>query len=102
MPSEKRRAQSIGIPQVIKTPEELDLARTIREAILAGTGRPVPENFGDYGDYLEALVVWKLDQPLSQAAKALNPQEKRRRMDNANIQIVKLARQAIKTFRRAS
>ncbi len=36
------------------------------------------------------------------ASKALNPQEKRRRIDNANIQIVKLARQAVKTFRRAS
>ena len=35
-------------------------------------------------------------------SKALNPQEKRRRIDNANIQIVKLARQAVKTFRRAS
>jgi len=30
------------------------------------------------------------------------PEEKRRRIDNANIQIVKLARQAVKTFRRAS
>jgi len=36
------------------------------------------------------------------ASKALDPQEKRRRIDTANIQIVKLARQAIKTFRRAS
>ncbi len=36
------------------------------------------------------------------ASKALSPQEKRRRIDNAYIQIVKLARQAVKTFRRAS
>ncbi len=33
---------------------------------------------------------------------ALDPLEKRRRIDQANIQIVKLARQAVKTFRRAS
>ncbi len=30
------------------------------------------------------------------ASKALNPQEKRRRIDNANIQIVKLARETVR------
>ena len=113
--------------------------RYIREEIL---GKPTPEKYEDYESYLEALVVWKLDQLSPQQTpeakpslddyetyeafledlvgwlisqprnltrrtdhafnKALNPQEKRRRIDNANIQIVKLARQAIKTFRRAS
>ena len=82
--SEKRGAQAKGIPQVIETPEKfMDLARFIREEIL---GKPAPENYDNYEDFLEAL----------------NPQEKRRRIDNANIQIVKLARQAIKTLRRAS
>lgn len=34
-----------GIPQVIRTPDRLDLAWIVRESILSGTGRPVPESF---------------------------------------------------------
>ena len=82
--SEERGTQAKGIPQVVETPEKfLDLARFIREKIL---GKPAPEHYDNYEDFVEAL----------------NPQEKRRRIDNANTQIVKLARQAIKTLRRAS
>ncbi len=76
------------------------MARFIRETVL---GKPTPEKYDHYEDFVEALVVWVLEHPLpQQAVKALDPQEKRRRIDNANIQIVKLARQAIKPFRRAS
>ena len=45
-----------------------------REAILEWIGKPASRNFDDYGDYLEALVTWKMAQPLSQqvaAAKTL-------------------------------
>ena len=49
---EKRGAQAKGIPQVIETPENfLDLARFIREEIL---GKPVPEHYDNYEDFVEA------------------------------------------------
>ena len=52
--------------------------------------------------HVERTYDYELVRRIFTAPEALNPQEKRRRIDNANIQIVKLARQAIKTFRRAS
>ena len=89
LPNKERSTQAIGIPQVIRTPGKFfDMARFIREEII---GKPMPEKYDHYEDFVEALVVWVLEHPLpQQASKALNPQEKRRRIDNANIQIVKL------------
>ncbi len=52
--------------------------------------------------HIERTDDWGLERRIFTASKALSPQEKRRRIDAANIQIVKLARQAVKTFRRAS
>jgi len=52
--------------------------------------------------HVERTFDWELVRHIFAAPEALNPQEKPRRIDNANIQIVRLARQAVKTFRRAS
>ncbi len=85
MPDE-RDGLAVGIPKVIRTRERWPSVVEMIKRSIWQTGKPVPEDFDDYDDF----------------TKTLNPQEKRRRIDTANDQIVKLARQAVKTFRRAS
>jgi len=52
LPDTERAAKARGIPQVIETPEKfMDLARFIRENIL---GKPSPEKYESYEDFVEA------------------------------------------------
>ncbi len=93
MLSEEQGSQAIGIPQVIRTPGKFfDMARFIGEEAELKRIRQVNRQMSALRKQIRDIT----------ASKALAPQEKRRRIDKANIQIVKLARQAIKTFRRAS
>lgn len=65
------RGVAVGIPQVIETPEKfLDIAKFIREKIL---GKPVPEKYDNYEDFVEALIDWKLDQPSPHQAAETKP-----------------------------
>jgi len=65
----ERGVQARGIPQVVETPEKfMDIAKFIRGKIL---GKPSPEKYDHYEDFVEALIDWKLDQPSpNQTAKS--------------------------------
>ena len=68
---DKERDMAIGIPQVIRTPGKFfDMARFVREEVL---GKPVPEKYDNYEDFVEALIDWKLDQPSPHQAAETKP-----------------------------
>ena len=68
--------QAIGIPQITKTPAKLPDPFQITKWILSQnkSGKPVPEDFEAYEEFVEALVAWKLDQPLPHQTAKTKPQ----------------------------
>ena len=63
-----------GIPAVTSTPARVpNLCQMFIEGILRQAGKPVPEDYETYEEFIEALVVWKLDQPSPQQAAKTKP-----------------------------
>ncbi len=71
---EERDGLAVGIPCVTLTPAKFpNLCQIFIEGILRQVGKPAPEDFETYEEFIEALVVWKLDQPLPQQAAKAKP-----------------------------